>query len=45
LAERKNEKINSQWGADNKGRATTDPADVTQHGGGLTPLGGAEETG
>jgi LDH2 family malate/lactate/ureidoglycolate dehydrogenase len=45
LAERKGEKINLQWGANKNGQPTNDPKDVTQNGGGLTPLGGSEETG
>ncbi|CAD5211251.1 unnamed protein product [Bursaphelenchus xylophilus] len=45
LAERKGEQIPLQWGADKDGKATQDPVDVTQRGGGLLPLGGAEETG
>ncbi|KAI6230459.1 hypothetical protein M3Y99_01065100 [Aphelenchoides fujianensis] len=45
LAERKGERINEQWGADKSGRPTDDPADITQKGGGLLPLGGCEETG
>ncbi|KAI6219505.1 hypothetical protein M3Y99_01659100 [Aphelenchoides fujianensis] len=45
LAERKGERINEQWGADKSGRPTDDPAEITQKGGGLLPLGGFEETG
>jgi LDH2 family malate/lactate/ureidoglycolate dehydrogenase len=45
LAERKGEQMNNQWGANSRGKPTSDPVDVTQRGGGLTPLGGSEETG
>ncbi|KAI6183252.1 Malate/L-lactate dehydrogenase [Aphelenchoides bicaudatus] len=45
LAERKGEHMNNQWGLNSQGKLTSDPKDVTQRGGGLTPLGGSEETG
>lgn len=33
------------WGLDSRGRATTDPLDVTRHGGFMAPLGGTAEGG
>ena len=41
---RKGIKVPPEWGADSKGRATSDPAQILE-GGGLFPLGGPEETG
>lgn len=41
---RKGISIPNGWGADSNGKETNDPAKVLE-GGGLLPLGGAEESG
>ncbi len=43
VSRRKGIKVPPEWGADSRGRATSDPAQIFE-GGGLFPLGGPEET-
>ena len=44
VGRRKGVQVPPQWGADHRGRATSDPAQILE-GGGLFPLGGPAETG